>query len=126
MRYAPRLGSAENLDDDCPLARAVVEVDQDELLPGAQRRPPRDADLRRLAEGVHLDDGPTAPAEVRRLGERELEIVLREGRNRQVRRMAEAIDNRVTALRRVRFGPIELTVVASADCWHLLRTLLNR
>jgi pseudouridine synthase len=33
---------------------------------------------------------------------------LREGRNRQVRRMAEAIDNRVTALCRVRFGPIEL------------------
>ena len=72
------------------------------------RRPPADADLRRLAEGVRLDDGPTAPAEVRRLGERELEIVLREGRNRQVRRMAEAIDNRVASLRRVRFGPIEL------------------
>ena len=72
------------------------------------RRPPADADLRRLAEGVRLDDGPTAPAEVRRLGEREIEIVLREGRNRQVRRMAEAIDNRVSALRRIRFGPIEL------------------
>jgi len=72
------------------------------------RRPPADADLRRLAEGVHLDDGPTAPAEVRRLGDRELEIVLREGRNRQVRRMAEAIENRIASLRRVRFGPIEL------------------
>jgi 23S rRNA pseudouridine2605 synthase len=72
------------------------------------RRPPREADLRRLAEGVDLEDGPTAPAEVTRLGEREIVVVLREGRNRQVRRMAEAIDNRVTALRRVRFGPIEL------------------
>lgn len=71
-------------------------------------RPPSEADLRRLASGVELDDGPTAPAEARRLGERRVEIVLREGRNRQVRRMAEAIGNRVVSLRRVRFGPIEL------------------
>jgi 23S rRNA pseudouridine2605 synthase len=72
------------------------------------RRPPADGDLRRLARGVKLEDGPTAPAEVRRLGEREIEIVLREGRNRQVRRMAEAVGNEVVALRRVRFGPVEL------------------
>jgi 23S rRNA pseudouridine2605 synthase len=71
-------------------------------------RPPSEADLRRLASGVELDDGPTAPAEVRRVGEREVELVLREGRNRQVRRMAEAVDNRVVRLVRVRFGPIEL------------------
>jgi 23S rRNA pseudouridine2605 synthase len=72
------------------------------------RRPPTEGDLRRLAGGVELEDGPTAPAEVRRLGEREIELVLREGRNRQVRRMAEAVGNEVVALRRVRFGPIEL------------------
>ncbi len=72
------------------------------------RRPPSEADLRRLASGVELDDGPTAPAEVRRLGERRIEIALREGRNRQVRRMAEAVGNEVVALRRVRFGPVAL------------------
>lgn len=72
------------------------------------RRPPSDADLRRLASGVELEDGPTAPAKVNRLGEREIEIVLHEGRNRQVRRMVEAVGNRVVSLRRVRFGPIEL------------------
>jgi 23S rRNA pseudouridine2605 synthase len=72
------------------------------------RRPPSSKDLERLAAGVELDDGPTAPAELRRLGEREVEIVLREGRNRQVRRMAEAVGNEVVSLRRVRFGPIEL------------------
>jgi 23S rRNA pseudouridine2605 synthase len=72
------------------------------------RRPPAEGDLGRLESGVELEDGWTAPAQVRRLGEREIEIVLREGRNRQVRRMAEAIGNDVVALRRVRFGPIEL------------------
>jgi 23S rRNA pseudouridine2605 synthase len=72
------------------------------------RRPPDEGDLRRLATGVELDDGHTAPAEVRRLGEREIEVVLREGRNRQLRRMAEAVGNEVVALRRVRFGPVEL------------------
>jgi 23S rRNA pseudouridine2605 synthase len=71
-------------------------------------RPPSASDLHRLERGVELEDGLTAPAQLHRLGEREVEIVLREGRNRQVRRMAEAIDNRVLALRRVRFGPIEL------------------
>jgi 23S rRNA pseudouridine2605 synthase len=71
-------------------------------------RPPADADLERLRTGVELDDGPTAPAKVSRRGERRIEIVLREGRNRQVRRMAEAVGNRVASLRRIRFGPIGL------------------
>jgi 23S rRNA pseudouridine2605 synthase len=82
-------------------------------------RPPSDADLRQLAEGVELENGVTAPAEVRRLAEREVEIVLREGRNRQVRRMAEAIGNKVVALRRVRFGPIELGDLAEGKSRRL-------
>jgi len=72
------------------------------------RSPLADRDLERLRRGVELEDGPTAPAEVRRLGEREVEVVLREGRNRQVRRMLEAVGNRVVGLRRVSFGPLAL------------------
>ena len=72
------------------------------------RAPVADRDLDRLRSGVELEDGPTAPTQVRRLGEREIEIVLREGRNRQVRRMVEAVGNRVAALRRIRFGPLGL------------------
>jgi 23S rRNA pseudouridine2605 synthase len=83
------------------------------------RRPPSERDLERLQHGVELDDGPTAPAEVRRLGERQVEVVLREGRNRQVRRMAEAVGNEVVALRRVRFGPIELEGVAEGEARRL-------
>ena len=64
--------------------------------------------LERLARGVELEDGPTAPTQVKRRGEREVEIVLREGRNRQVRRMLEAVGNEVVALRRVGFGPLRI------------------
>lgn len=71
-------------------------------------KPPRERELARLREGLELEDGPTAPAEVRQVGEREIEIVLCEGRNRQVRRMVEAIGNRVVALRRIGFGPLRL------------------
>jgi 23S rRNA pseudouridine2605 synthase len=67
-----------------------------------------DRDLALLRKGVELEDGPTGSAEVRHLGEREIEITLREGRNRQVRRMLEAVGNRVVALRRVKFGPLAL------------------
>ena len=83
------------------------------------RRPPSGEDLRRLASGVELEDGPTASAEVRRLREREIEIVLREGRNRQVRRMVEAVGNRVLALRRIRFGPVELGALPEGEARRL-------
>jgi 23S rRNA pseudouridine2605 synthase len=69
---------------------------------------PRERELARLRDGVELEDGPTAPAQVRAVGEREIEIVLREGRNRQVRRMVDAVGNRVVALQRTGFGPLRL------------------
>jgi 23S rRNA pseudouridine2605 synthase len=69
---------------------------------------PRERDLVRLREGLVLEDGPTAPAQVRQIDDREIEIVLREGRNRQVRRMVEAVGNRVVALNRIAFGPLRL------------------
>ena len=73
------------------------------------RSPPvREPALRRLREGVLLDDGRTAPARVRRLAPDRLEIVLQEGRKRQVRRMCEAVGHRVVTLERVAFGPLRL------------------
>jgi 23S rRNA pseudouridine2605 synthase len=66
------------------------------------------AALVRLRDGVELDDGITAPARVRRLGEREIELTIHEGRKRQVRRMCAAVGHPVQQLVRVRFGPLHL------------------
>jgi 23S rRNA pseudouridine2605 synthase len=68
--------------------------------------------LEQLARGVTLDDGPTLPAKVRKLAPTQFEIVLREGRNRQVRRMTEAVGYRVKSLERVGFGSVELGSLA--------------
>lgn len=83
------------------------------------RKAPSDRDLRRLRSGVELEDGPTASAEVTRTGEREVEIVLREGRSRQVRRMVEAVGNRVVALQRIRFGSLQLGRLAEGGSRRL-------
>ena len=73
--------------------------------------PLTDAQIRALRAGVTLEDGRTAPARVRRLGRREdnrIELTIHEGRNRQVRRMCEAIGHRVRRLERVAFGALDL------------------
>jgi 23S rRNA pseudouridine2605 synthase len=70
------------------------------------RVPP--AALRALREGVELEDGRTAPARARQPSPGVLEIAVREGRKRQVRRMIEAVGHRVRELERVAFGPLGL------------------
>ncbi len=65
---------------------------------------PDERALRALAEGVRLEDGITAPARVRLLGPARVELTLHEGRNRQVRRMLEAVGHPVRRLRRSRYA----------------------
>jgi 23S rRNA pseudouridine2605 synthase len=67
---------------------------------------PSPATVRRLREGVDLDDGTTAPAKVSLQAPNVLTIVIHEGRNRQVRRMCEAVGHPVVRLVRTRIGPI--------------------
>lgn len=71
-----------------------------------------DEQLSQLAKGVELSDGMTAPAKVKRERDSEkytfLELTISEGRNRQVRRMIEAIGSKVLKLVRVRIGPLTL------------------
>ena len=68
---------------------------------------PSPAAIRRLRDGVELDDGVTSPAQVSRVSEGLLRIVIHEGRNRQVRRMCAAVGHDVTRLVRTRIGPIQ-------------------
>ncbi len=74
--------------------------------------PLSDAQLQRLRDGLELSDGPTRPARVFRVRDSEqgtqFEIVLTEGRNRQVRRMVEALDATVLELVRIKLGPIAI------------------
>lgn len=79
--------------------------------------------LRRLARGVDLEDGRTAPATVKLVrGDQEsslLSLVIKEGRNRQVRRMMEAVGHKVISLKRVRFGPLVLAGLKPGE-WRFL------
>src|SRR6266516_2288993 len=69
---------------------------------------PDEAALRALAEGVELEDGMTAPATVRCLAPSRIELVLHEGRNRQVRRMLEAVGHPVRRLHRSVYAGLTL------------------
>jgi 23S rRNA pseudouridine2605 synthase len=68
--------------------------------------------LRRLRQGVDLEDGRTAPAEVGVLGPGQLRLTIHEGRNRQVRRMCEAVGHPVLRLVRTRIGSLRDTSLA--------------
>ncbi len=78
-----------------------------------------DEAVRRLERGVPLEDGLTSPARVKVLrrspGASRIEIAIHEGRNRQVRRMAEAVGFPVVELIRVRFGPVTLDGLKSGE-----------
>ena len=89
-------------------------------------RPPGDVEVRRLRQGVRLEDGVTAPARVRRSGDRALEITIREGRNRQVRRMVEAVGNRVGALERIRVGSLQLGGLGAGESRRLSAAEVRR
>jgi 23S rRNA pseudouridine2605 synthase len=87
----------------------LVELDGDPN-PGA---------LRQLRQGVELDDGMTAPARVGVVAPGVIRIVIHEGRNRQVRRMCEAVGHKVTRLVRTRIGPIADSSLAPGE-WREL------
>ena len=97
------------LTNDGDFAQAIAHPSQGvdkEYLAHVQNGKVSPAALRRLREGVDLEDGPTAPAVVSQPEPGVLRITIHEGRNRQVRRMCEAVGHPVSRLVRVRIGPI--------------------
>jgi pseudouridine synthase len=69
---------------------------------------PDEKALERLARGIELEDGLTAPARARRLGPSRIELTIHEGRNRQVKRMCEAIGHPVRRLHRAAYAGLAL------------------
>ncbi len=82
-----------------------------------------DESVQKLREGVELKDGMTRPAKVKRVRDAEsktfLELTITEGRNRQVRRMIEALDSKVLKLVRIKLGPLTLDGMKSGT-WRIL------
>ncbi len=90
-----------------------------EYLVEVEGRPGRGV-VRRLRDGVELEDGVTAPAKVSAVGDHLLRITIHEGRNRQVRRMCAAVGHPVRRLVRVRIGPISDRRLGPGE-WRPLR-----
>lgn len=122
------------LTNDGPLTNALThpshEIDKTYLTEVVGNPPEEKLDL--LRAGIRLSDGLTAPARVRVLGRdseknrTELEVIIREGRNRQVRRMFEAIGHPVNKLKRVKFAFLTLEGVRRGRYRHLDRDEVTR
>ena len=100
----------------------VKKVYRAKVKPG--RLSPRALDA--LKHGVELDDGRTAPAQVRQLARGVVELTIREGRKRQVRRMLEAVGHRVVELERVAFGPLGLRGLEPGKSRRLTKAEVER
>jgi pseudouridine synthase len=77
--------------------------------------------LRKLAKGLPMMGTRTRPARVDRISARRFRIVLREGKNRQIRRMVRKVGNRVTSLKRIRIACIKLGNLPSGSWRHLTK-----
>jgi 23S rRNA pseudouridine2605 synthase len=98
------------LTNDGPLAHRLAHprYEVEKVYEAELEGEPGDEALRRLREGVELEDGRTAPARVRRLGPSRVELTLHEGRKHQVKRMLEAVGHAVVRLHRSRYAGLTL------------------
>lgn len=85
------------------------------------QRPIDEASLTAMQKGVRLSGAMTRNARVRRLSARRFTIVLKEGRNRQIRRMVEKVGHRVVRLHRIRVADLKLGGLTIGEWRHLTR-----
>ena len=109
------------LTNDGPLAHRLAHprYEVDKVYEAEVEGEPSDETLRRLAEGVELEDGRTAPARVRRLASSRLELILHEGRKHQVKRMCEAVGHPVRRLHRRGYAGLSVEDLAPGE-WREL------
>jgi len=87
---------------------------------------PSDEALARLREGIELDDGPTSPAQVRRLGSGLVELAIHEGRKHQVKRMLAAVGHPVVRLHRSRYAGLTLKGLGPGESRELTGAEVER
>ena len=88
-------------------------------------QPIPDGALERLAKGVPMMGTKTRPARIKRISRKQFNIVLQEGKNRQIRRMVRKVGNQVTNLQRIRIANISLGELSEGDWRHLTKTELK-
>ncbi|HEX2559207.1 pseudouridine synthase, partial [Phenylobacterium sp.] len=109
------------LSDDGVLAKAVIgpESDLDKEYLVRVRGEVTEEKIARLRHGLSLDGRQLRPAKINRAGEQRLRFILKEGRNRQIRRMCDLVELSVTDLYRIRIGPLKLADLPEGR-WRVL------
>jgi 23S rRNA pseudouridine2605 synthase len=115
------------LTNDGPLAHRLAHprYEVDKVYEAEVEGDPGRETLRRLEEGIDLDDGRTAPARARRLGKNRVELTIHEGRTHQVKRMLEAVGHPVRRLHRSRYAGLDLQGLALGEWRELNRSEID-
>jgi 23S rRNA pseudouridine2605 synthase len=116
------------LTNDGPLSHRLAHprYEVDKVYEAEVEGDPSPGAVQQLAAGVELEDGMTSPAKGRRLGRGRLELVLHEGRKRQVRRMCEAVGHPVRALNRREYAGLTADGLAPGEWRELTNEEVKR
>jgi pseudouridine synthase len=116
------------LTNDGPLAHRLMHprYEVEKVYEAEVESEPRDEALARLAAGVELEDGRTAPARVRRLAPSRLELALHEGRKHQVKRMCEAVGHPVLRLHRRAYAGLTVDGLRPGEWRELEKSEVGR